>query len=148
MPRRFMGTNGGQPVSRTINRLTALAVSRASFPGYYPDGAGLYLQVGSTGTKSWILRYTIAGRAREMGLGALTDFNLAAARERAQQCRQQRAMGVDPSEARRAAANREKLEGAKAITFKDAAEKYIGDHEASWRNEKHRAQWRSTLQNY
>jgi integrase len=57
-------------------------------------------------------------------------------------------MGIDPLEAKRASVQRQKLEDAKAITFADAAAKYIGTHEASWRNEKHRSQWKSTLATY
>ena len=135
-------------MAREIHRLSALAVNRASEPRYYPDGDGLYLQVSSTGTKSWIYRYSNGGRSREMGLGSLAALSLSDARARAKECRQQRLMGVDPLEAKRASVTRKKLEAAKAITFSDAATKYIAAHEASWGNEKHRAQWKSTLEIY
>ncbi len=135
-------------MAREIHRLSALAVNRASEPRYYPDGDGLYLQVSSTGTKSWIYRYSNGGRSREMGLGSLAALSLSDARARAKECRQQRLMGVDPLEAKRASVTRKKLEAAKAITFSDAATKYIAAHEASWSNEKHRAQWKSTLETY
>jgi hypothetical protein len=135
-------------MARQINRLSSLAVNRAIERGYHPDGAGLYLQVSSSGTKSWIYRYSSSGRSREMGLGSITALSLSDARARAKEIRQQRTMGIDPLEAKRAAAERKKLEDAKAITFADAAAKYIEAHEASWRNEKHRAQWKSTLETY
>jgi integrase len=133
---------------RQINRLSALAVSRANEPGYYPDGAGLYLQVSPSGTKSWIYRYSSAGRSREMGLGSIAALNLSEARDRAKECRQQRTMGIDPLEEKRASAARKKLEDAKAIMFADAAANYIAAHEPSWRNDKHRAQWKSSLATY
>lgn len=41
-----------------------------------------------------------------------------------------------------------RLEAAKAIIFKECAESYIKAHRASWRNHKHRAQWRATLTTY
>jgi integrase len=135
-------------MAREIHRLSALAVNRASEPGYYPDGDGLYLQVSSTGTKSWIYRYSNEGRSREMGLGSLAALSLSDARARAKECRQQRLMGVDPLEAKRTSATLKKLEAAKAVTFSDAATRYIAAHEASWGNEKHRAQWKSTLEIY
>ena len=53
-------------------------------------------------------------------------------------------MGQDPLEARRHAA----ASAARAMTFKASAEAYIADHEASWRNAKHKAQWSSTLVTY
>jgi integrase len=138
----------GRDMARSIHRLTALAVNRATERGYYPDGAGLYLQVSAAGTKSWIFRFTSDGRARDMGIGSLNDFTLAEARQRAKECRQQRASGIDPIEARRAVATRLSLEGAKVVTFKDCAEKYMAAHEPGWRNDKHRDQWHSTLETY
>ena len=56
--------------------------------------------------------------------------------------------GVDPIDARRTARNAARLEEARGLTFKDCAERYIAAHEAGWRNAKHRAQWRSTLETY
>jgi hypothetical protein len=44
-------------------KLSAVQVARAR-PGYYGDGAGLWLQVRDTGTKAWVYRYAINGRAR------------------------------------------------------------------------------------
>jgi hypothetical protein len=59
-------------MGQEIQRLTALAVTRASKPGLYADGAGLYLRVSRNGSKSWALRFTLRGKPREMGLGGLT----------------------------------------------------------------------------
>jgi integrase len=73
---------------------------------------------------------------------------LADARDRAQQCRQQRSRGIDPIDAKRAEATQRKIADAQAVTFADAAEKYVAAHESGWRSEKHRAQWRSTLTSY
>lgn len=58
-------------MAQIINRLSAKEVDKITTPGMYADGAGLYLQVTSAGAKSWILRYSLAGRPREMGLGPL-----------------------------------------------------------------------------
>ena len=57
-----------------IHRLNALAVTRASTPGMYADGAGLYLQVTHADARSWIFRYSLRGKPREMGLGSLVTF--------------------------------------------------------------------------
>lgn len=83
-----------------------------------------------------------------MGLGSINDFSLAEARERARAARQQLADGIDPIEARLGERDARRRDEAERITFKDAATKYLAVHESGWRNAKHRAQWRSTLETY
>jgi hypothetical protein len=85
-------------MARAIHRLTSDAVESTTEPGRYPDGAGLYLQVGPTGSKSWLLRFMRDGRAREMGLGALHTVGLLEARKRAKKARLKLLDGVDPIE--------------------------------------------------
>jgi integrase len=41
-----------------------------------------------------------------------------------------------------------KLEAAKAVSFKEAAERYVEAHQTGWKNDKHRAQWAATLKTY
>jgi integrase len=135
-------------MARAIGKLTALAVDKARRRGYYGDGGGLYLQVSASGAKSWVFRYKEAGRQHEMGLGPLHTIGLAEAREKARECRRVRLEGIDPIEARRTARRRAKIEAAKAMTFKQCAERYIDSHKAGWRNPKHAAQWPSTLATY
>src|SRR6266852_543378 len=108
-------------MARTTGRLTALKVSRAAKPGMYADGGGLYLQVSSVGAKSWIYRFMLHGREREMGLGSLSAVSLSEARTHASKCRSLRQAGIDPIEARKAAQAEAKLAAAKAVTFKEAA---------------------------
>jgi hypothetical protein len=50
------------------NRLSAVEVKGISRKGMYHDGGGLYLLVGAGGAKSWIYRFMLDGRPREMGL--------------------------------------------------------------------------------
>jgi integrase len=135
-------------LARTVEKLSALAVSRAKEPGYYLDGAGLYLQVSKTGTKNWIFQYTIAKRRREMGLGPLHTVTLAQARELAKACRASLLAGRDPLEERNATKLEAELERAKTVTFDHCAEQYIAAHRGSWKNAKHAAQWESTIATY
>jgi hypothetical protein len=59
-------------MGRTLNRLSAVAVNTGiSRRGMHHDGGGLYLQVSAGGAKSWIFRFMLDGRPREMGLGPL-----------------------------------------------------------------------------
>ena len=134
-------------MARKVGRLTALDVRRAKRRGYYHDGSGLYLAIDRAGNKSWIFRYG-AGGARHCGLGPLHTVTLAEARERARQCRQLLLEGRDPIAEKRARKAAAQLEAARAITFQDAAETYINDHHAAWKNEKNRQQWRNTLATY
>jgi hypothetical protein len=70
-----------------MTKLTALGVKRLIRPGRYGDGGGLWLQVRDAEHRSWLFRYKLHGRARQMGLGPLADVPLAEARDIATACR-------------------------------------------------------------
>lgn len=135
-------------MARLIDKLSHLGVSKATKPGYYGDGGGLYLQVSSSGSKSWVFRFTLAGKQREMGLGALHTVSLADARLKAKECRLLLLEGKDPLEARNAAKLAEALERAKMMTFDQCAAAYIEAHRGGWKNAKHASQWENTLKTY
>ena len=141
---------------KRVAPLTAAAV-KAAKPGVITDGQGLVIVTKATGASSFVLRYTFAGKRRDMGLGAARGpaaITLAEARARAADARKLIAQGLDPIATRAGAASalvaeREAAEAkAAGITFTAAAEAYIAAHEAGWRNEKHRAQWGMTLRVY
>ncbi len=145
-------------MARQLEKLSPAAVKNANAPGMYGDGGGLWLHVGpnaldengkSTKTgKSWVFRFMLDGKAREMGLGPLHTIGLSEARDLAMACRKKVLEGVDPLEAKHAKRKARKLEAAKAITFKACAGKYIAANKAGWRNEKHGDQWENTLATY
>src|SRR5215467_3730571 len=135
-------------MARKSNRLSAVEVKGINRKGMYHDGGGLYLQVSAGGAKSWIYRFMLDGRAREMGLGPVNIISLAEARKRAAECRKMRLDGIDPIEARRAQRGQRKFEAARTITFDKCAAAYIEAHMAGWKNGKHGEQWRSSLRNY
>jgi integrase len=128
--------------------LSAVRVTKLKEQGYYGDGGGLYLQVSPAGTKSWIFRFKMNGKSREMGLGSLATIGLAGARDAAAECRRRVLEGVDPIEARKAVKDQGRLEAAKAMTFKACAAAYIDAHRAGWKNAKHASQWENTLATY
>ena len=132
---------------KKIGEMSALAVSRLAVPGLHFVGgvAGLAMQVQPSGARSWVLRISIAGKRRDMGLGGFPDVTLADARRRAREEREKADKGVDPIADRRAAASRLRAERAEAFTFKQSALAYIEAHESGWRNAKHAEQWRNTL---
>jgi integrase len=133
---------------RERDRLTAISIQRKREPGLYPDGAGLYLQVTETGTQSWILKFTLRGRARQMGLGPAALVSLKDARLKRNDAQRLLLDGVDPIEARRGERAAKQLDTTKAMTFKEAATSYISAHEAGWRNARHARQWPETLSVY
>ena len=135
-------------MAKTINKLTPMMVSKVSKPGLYGDGAGLHLQVGPTGAKSWIFRFMRDGRSRAMGLGPVHTVNMTEARAQATDSRKLLLEGQDPIDVRNTAKLARKLQDASAMTFKLCAEKFIATHRAGWRNAKHAAQWESTLRDY
>jgi integrase len=116
------------------------------------DGGGLYLQVtqGADGTprRSWLYRYVIHGRERQMGLGSLIDTTLAEAREKAACARKQRGQGDDPIDVKHAQEAAALLARAKAMSFDQCRDAYIAAHRPGWRNAKHAAQWINTLDAY
>ena len=103
---------------RAIGRLTALKVEKAKKPGMYADGGGLYLRVTPQSARNWVLRFMLDRRPRWMGLGPLALYGLAEARARALDARRKRHEGIDPIEARRIERARQRLDAAKAVTFK------------------------------
>lgn len=135
-------------MAHNMGRLSALNVSRLKQFGLHSDGGGLYLRVSKASTKSWVFRFMLNGKAREMGLGAYPDTDLAAARAKAADCRRSLAEGIDPIEVRKAKVAEVALLEARKQTFRECADAYIAAHAPSWRNAKHKAQWPSTLQTY
>jgi integrase len=130
-------------MARAINRLSARTVQTLQRPGHHADGNGLYLIVREGGAKSWCLIMNIKGKRRELGLGPISAVTLADARAKRDEALRLRQQGLDPLEVWRRA-----TDDASAQTFGLVALEFIGSHESGWKNEKHRKQWRSTLETY
>jgi len=135
-------------MARETERLSALQVAKLEKPGYYCDGAGLYLQVSKSGSKSWIMRYALGGKGCEMGLGSFTTFTLAEARQRATAQRKLLADGIDPLAKKHGDQLVKRMAEASIITFDKAAAAFIQANSPAWRNAKHGDQWRNTLATY
>jgi Arm DNA-binding domain len=90
-------------MAKAIDRLSDRLVKSVKNEGYFGDGKGLYLSVKASGAKSWILRYMLNRKAREMGLGAFPLIGLAEARQKRDNERAKLIEGVDPIAARDAA---------------------------------------------
>ena len=119
--------------------LTALKVKTLSEPGRHHDGRGLYLQVKESGRKSWLLRISVDGRRRDIGLGAYPDVSLAQARQAADAHRATVAAGGDPLASKRREA---------VPDFEEAARKLHAMNAARFRSAKHHAEWIASLERF
>ena len=142
-----MGRKVGR-LGRSLNRLSAVEIGRAKEAGYLHDGGGLYLQITEAGARSWVYRFSLAGRRRDMGLGAYPAVSLALARKLAADARPLVKAGQDPIAARDADRARQRLEQTRGMTWDLAGSQFLADHAPSWRNAKHRMQWASSLNTY
>jgi integrase len=143
-----------------MGKLTAAAVRAAKCPSNsrrpvrFGDGDGLYLQVAPGDTKSWLFRFMLRGKAREMGLGPVGEspegVPLAKARQVAAEAKALLRAGRDPIEERKAARQAEHKNRAEATarTFKAVALALVESKRPGWRNPKHGAQWLATLEAY
>lgn len=140
---RDMGT-------RQLNRLSTRALATNKQPGLYCDGGGLYLQVTSSGSKTWIFRYRspLTGKLRDMGLGPIHTVGLPQAREKATAQRNVLLSGLDPIQKRDEESRQRAINSAKAVTFSECAASYIESHRAGWKNDKHASQWKNTIKAY
>jgi integrase len=135
-------------------RLTDLQIQNAK-PGVRPDGTpktrvlpdgdGLYLQVspGVNGavSRSWIYRYSVAGKDRQLGLGSLKDVSLAEARQKTKAARGQRAEKIDPITQRR-------KEDSQRRTFAECVTEFIKTHEVEWRGTRTKEEWEQSLRQH
>lgn len=124
-----------------MGKLSAAQIRALTKPGRYMDGDGLSLLLTAPRKGYWVLRATINGRRRDIGLGPLDLVKLAEARELAIDMRRDIQRGIDPIEERK----RQKIE---ILTFKAAAEKVHTEQKATWKNGKHQDQWIKTLETY
>lgn len=122
-------------------KLNALSVRRIQKPGRHADGSGLYLNVEQSGSKSWLLRVTVKGKARTIGLGSISHVSLAEAREKATRLRKVAKNGGDPISERD---GQEK----NVPTFEEAARQVYKEHRGAWKNAKHKEQWINTLRDF
>lgn len=124
-----------------MGKLTALQIRNLKTPGRYGDGGGLTLVLKGLGKGHWVLRATIKGRRRDIGLGSLSLISLKEARDTAIDLRRDIQRGLDPI------ALREKAERV-VLTFAEAARKVHAEQKAGWKNGKHQNQWITTLEKY
>lgn len=136
--------------------LTALSVARLRHPGgnignvtfAVGNVAGLLLQCTPTGARTWLLRTLVGTKRRSIGLGGYPDISLADAIRRAREAKDKIRAGVDPIEERKAARSALAAAQARGLTFSVAVDRYLAAKLDAFKNAKHRAQWKMTLETY
>jgi integrase len=124
-------------------RLTALFVrSNKLAAGMYCDGAGLYLHVRDSGSRSWIFRYRQrgSGKLRDLGLGSAgkDGVSLEDARERVAELRAGIRRGLDPLKAKQTSET-------KAL-FGEFADALVQSIKAGFKNPSSERDWKRDLE--
>ena len=132
-----MATKG---IRKPHKALTARFVETVTGPGKYFDGQGLFLRVQPNGARQWVQRITIRGKRCELGLGSPPAVSLATARTLALENRGAAMLGRDPIQ--------EKRDARAGLTFEAAVNEYLTAKLDEFQNDKHKKQWRSTLDTY
>lgn len=131
-----------------MSKLSATSVANAK-DGLHSDGHGLYLKVNKVkGTKAWVYRFQLNKNRREMGMGSASLITLKDARDQLLELRKSVRNGVDPIELRKHALEAKKAQVENSITFIEAANRYIAQHEAGLSNKAHAKQWPNTMRDY
>ncbi|WP_292378954.1 Arm DNA-binding domain-containing protein, partial [Mesorhizobium sp.] len=131
----------------TLNRELRIRI-KAGQANLWSHGNGLCFALSGNGKSTWVFRYTFDGKRRVMTLGPhndpITDRQFKELEMVAIEHRDQVKAGIDPLIATKP--KQSKTSG--DDTFEDVARDYIATHSGNWRNNKHRAQWSSTLETY
>jgi hypothetical protein len=133
-------------VEREAKKLSAALLKTDLAPGKHHDGGnlGLYLRVETNGKRFWVQRITVNRKRTEIGLGSYPMIPLADARAKATENKRLAYEGGDPLAAKREA----RLKAVDALTFSQAMNQYLAKKEAEFSNDKHRKQWRATLDTF
>ena len=126
------------------HKLNRTVVKALTSHGLYNDGGGLYLQITKGGSKSWIYRYKIYDRRRDMGLGPVSRSNhIDVARANAEKARALVRSGIDPLEKRDVDAKVAVKEREAKLTFADLIDKFFESKDQSkyFRTEQTRRRW-------
>lgn len=127
------------------NRLTAIECKEAKGPAILEDGGGLRLVVLRSGARRWVLRASMQGKRRDLGLGSFSAIGLKETRDRAIDLRRRIEAGEEIKPARLVLAPAPTPD---VITLRDAFRDFWRIKKPQLSNPKHAAQWVSSLETY
>jgi hypothetical protein len=133
---------GDQILARSLNKLSALFVKTAP-AGKHSDGGGLWLVKREDGGGQWVLRVTVHGRRREMGLGSATEIFLREVRKMAKRWRSISRSDLDPIKERQ----RQRREAAKKLNMlRESADDAFESRKAELKGDGLAGRWFSPLE--
>lgn len=110
--------------------------------------SGFMLQISPSSAKSWLLRTVVGVKRREIGLGSYPEVSLQDARNRAREMKDKIRQGIDPVAERKSTRAALVMAQSRGLTFADAVDQCLESKLQQFKNEKHKKQWRSTLDTY
>ena len=144
---------------KKAKELSAIAISKLKAEGRYAVGGadGLYFRIVGN-SRTWVLRVTVGTRTnsagktavhrRDMGLGSYPEVSLAEARDKARELRKLARSGIDPLEQKKRNKEAIHIQQRQAKTFRECAEVVIENKSREFKNIRHQAFWRSSLETY
>lgn len=97
------------------------------------------MQITDSGAKSWVFRFQLNKKRREMGLGSASIITLQEARAKSLEARRTVAAGIDPIAARKPET---------VATWGEWVTMFIDAHKSGWRNDRQAEQWKQSLEDY
>lgn len=146
-------------MSKKAKELSALSVSKLRENGRHAVGGvdGLHLRIVSN-SRAWVLRVVVGQRfdeegkqrphRRDIGLGSYPEVSLAEARSKALELKAQIRNGIDPIQQKQKRLQALRIEKHRERSFMECAKIVIANKSRELKNEKHIAQWSSTLETY
>jgi len=144
---------------KKAKELSALSVAKIKENGRHAVGGvdGLHLRI-VNGSRAWILRVVVGQRfdengkqqvhRRDIGLGSYPEVSLAEARTKAQEMKAQIRNGIDPIQQKQEKLQALRIQKLRDRTFSECAKIVIANKSRELKNQKHIAQWSTTLETY
>lgn len=136
-----------------LDAKTVEAAKKRAAPYRLSDGGGLLLEVRPSGARMWLVRLTVDGKRRDVGLGGYPGVSLKEAREKTAAARKIAADGGDPVAERERlereqAAQRKAAAEAETRTFRTVALACIKAEAPGWKNERTALLWQNSLERW
>lgn len=147
------------PMPKKAKELSALSVAKIKENGRHAVGGvdGLHLRI-VNGSRAWILRVVVGQRfdengkqqvhRRDIGLGSFPEVSIAEARTKAQEMKAKIRNGIDPIQQKQDQLQALRIQKLRDRTFRECAHIVITNKSRELKNQKHIAQWSTTLETY
>ena len=148
-----------KPMPKKAKELSALSVAKIKGNGRHAVGGvnGLHLRI-VNGSRAWVLRVVVGQRfdengkqqlhRRDIGLGSYPEVSLADARAKAHEMKAQIRNGNDPIKQKQDQLQALRIQKLRNRTFRECAQIVIANKSRELKNQKHIAQWSTTLETY